>query len=192
MGWLEDRQKDVEKFGKESEEYINKELEKAKKNIGKTWEDGKKWLDKTWKDINKKFEHKRPDECKKNCASKSSLEAIANDPTISGEIDAAWEDSNPNTPGEKVERGFWILRNDDTGQYSVQHFPTSNATRHSLTPGPTPDVPGHSVEAFFHTHPNTVEEGYTSEPSQADISFGEAIGVPGIVRSHDGMHYFGY
>ena len=96
MGWLEDRQKEREKFGKEAEEYINKELEKAKKNIGKTWEDGKKWLDKTWKDINKKFEHKRPDECKKNCASKSSIEWEKQPGATDEDVEKAkkmWEDA---------------------------------------------------------------------------------------------------
>ncbi len=115
------------------------------------------------------------------------LEAIANDPRIRPEIDKAWAESNPYGSGTaKQERGFWILRDSDTQALTVQQFP-SNGTRDSLMPGPMPD---RSV-SFFHTHPNTSAEGYLQEPSPADVRFANSRGIPGIIRSHDGMYYFG-
>lgn len=122
-------------------------------------------------------------------ASVPGLEAIANDPAVRAAINGAWTNSNPNTPGEKQETGFWVVRDDAAGQLSTIPFP-SNGTRDSLTPGPVPNEPGKTVVAFFHTHPNTTDEGYISGPSPADLAFAKATGIPGIIRSHDGMYYF--
>ena len=122
-------------------------------------------------------------------ASVPSLEAVANDPAVRSAINASWDASNPNTPGAKQETGFWVVRDDKTGQLSTVAFP-SNGTRDSLTPGPVPSAPGQTVVAFFHTHPNTTSEGYISGPSPADLNFARATGLPGIIRSHDGMYFF--
>jgi len=118
-----------------------------------------------------------------------AVEKIANDPVVAAEIDKAWKASNPNGPGKKQEKGFWVMKDDKTGALSVVQFP-DNGTNDSLTPGPVPVQPGKSVAAFFHTHPNTAAEGYVSEPSDADKKFAKAVGAPGIIRSHDGMYYF--
>jgi hypothetical protein len=119
------------------------------------------------------------------------LEKIAKDPTVEAEIDKSWNASNPNGPGKKQEHGFWVLKDDKTGALSVQQFPQNTATNDSMIPGPTPAEPGKTTVAFFHTPPNTSNEGYVSEPSDADEKFAKARGVPGIIRSHDGMYYFG-
>jgi hypothetical protein len=114
------------------------------------------------------------------------LETIANDPAIRPEIDRAWADSNPSgSPTAKQEQGFWILRDSKTQALSVQNFPPGG--RDFMIPGPTPD----GAAAFFHTHPNTVAEGYLQGPSAADARFATSRGIPGIIRSHDGMYYFG-
>jgi len=112
------------------------------------------------------------------------LEAMANDPRVRAEIDKAWVASNPDgTP--KHEKGFWILKDNSL---SVQQFPSNaSSTRDSLIPGSMPD----RAVAFFHTHPNTAAEGYIQGPSPADIRFANSIGIPGIIRSHSGMYYFG-
>jgi len=124
-------------------------------------------------------------------ASHPNLEAIANDPTVAAEIDRAWNASNPNsTTGGKKEHGFWILKDSNTGAYSVQDFPSNTATNDSVIPGPVPNVAGKDTVGFFHTHPNTASEGYVSGPSPADSNFSRGTGVPGIIRSHDGMYYF--
>jgi hypothetical protein len=117
------------------------------------------------------------------------LERIANDPAVRSAIDASWNASNPNTPGAKQETGFWVVRDDRSGQLSTVAFP-SNGTRDSLTPGPVPQLSGKTTVAFFHTHPNTAGEGYISGPSTADQRFADNTGIPGIIRSHDGMYFF--
>src|SRR6185437_8290423 len=67
-------------------------------------------------------------------ANRPDLEKIANDPTVSAEIDKSWKASNPNGPGAKQEKGFWISKDDQTGALSVTRFP-DNGTNDSLTPG---------------------------------------------------------
>lgn len=124
-----------------------------------------------------------------NSASVPGLESMARNPVVASAIEAAWNASNPNTPGAKVETGFWVVRDDATGALSVVQFP-SNGTNDSLTPGAPPAIDGKTTVAFFHTHPNTSAEGYTSGPSSADQRFADATGIPGIIRSHDGMYYF--
>mgnify|MGYP001575766415 CR=1 FL=1 len=121
------------------------------------------------------------------------LVAIANDPNVKTAIDSAWNDSNPNLPGVKRENGFWILRDDRNGTYSVQPFPVNRATNSSITPSPKPNVPGQTTVAFFHTHPNTPDEGYKQKPSKSDIQFAHnpIINIPGILKAHDRLHYFG-
>ena len=118
-----------------------------------------------------------------------NVEAIANDPVVAAAIEKAWNASNPNTPGSKQEQGFWVMRDDKTGALSTVNFP-SNGTRDSLTPGAVPAIEGKTAVAFFHTHPNTVAEGYTNGPSTADQNFADARGIPGIIQSHNGMYYF--
>lgn len=113
------------------------------------------------------------------------LEALADNAVVDAAIAADWVASKPNTPGQKREHGFWILRAPDN-TISVKAFP-SNGTNDSLTPGP---MPAGSI-AFFHTHPNTSAEGYAQEPSTADKNFATARAIPGLVMSHSGMFYFG-
>ncbi len=117
------------------------------------------------------------------------VEAIANDPVVAAAIEKAWNASNPNTPGSKQEQGFWVMRDDKTGALSTVNFPSSGS-RDSLTPGAVPAIEGKTAVAFFHTHPNTVAEGYTNGPSTADQKFADRIGIPGIIQSHNGMYYF--
>ena len=128
-----------------------------------------------------------------NSNNRPELAAIANDKTVKAAIDAAWNASNPNTPGQRKEHGFWILRNNGDGTYTVQQFPSNTATNDSMIPGPMPNLPGQTTVVFFHTHPNTVADGYEQGPSPADIRFANnpRINIPGIIQAHDGMHYFG-
>jgi hypothetical protein len=123
-------------------------------------------------------------------AKRPDLEKIANDPVVSAEIDKAWAASNPNGPGAKQEKGFWISKDEKTGALSVTPFP-DNGTNDSLTPGSPPNEKGKKVVGFFHTHPNTDGEGYKQGPSKEDEDFAKAVGVPGLIKSHDGMYYYG-
>jgi len=118
-----------------------------------------------------------------------ALDAIANDPAVMAAINSAWNASNPDGAGARQENGFWVVRDDATGQLSTVPFPT-NGTRDSMVPGAPPNNPGQTTVAFVHTHPNTDAEGYRQQPSDADTNFANANGVPGIIRSHNGMYYF--
>jgi hypothetical protein len=118
------------------------------------------------------------------------LEKVANDPKISDQIDKSWDASNPDGPGAKQENGFWVMRDQNTGELSTQPF-TTNATRDSIVPGATPSIEGQDTVAFFHTHPNTAADGYLPGPSPADVAFANNRGVPGIIQSHDGLYFFG-
>jgi hypothetical protein len=115
----------------------------------------------------------------------AELLEITNDPAIGPRIDEAWTASNPDG-GSPQEHGFWISRNDVTGELFTRPFAGSGAAD-SITPGPAPS----DAVAFFHTHPNQPERGYRAGPSEADVRFSSAIGCREIVQSHNGIYCFG-
>jgi len=96
-------------------------------------------------------------------------------------------------PAEPVgvwqEHGFWISRNETTGELLTRPF-ASPGSMARITPGPTPN----DAIAFFHTHPNTVDRSgvrSTPGPSRSDQLFAADAGLPGIIQSHNGIYYFG-
>jgi len=126
---------------------------------------------------------------------RSDVQAIASSPNVAPNIMNAWANSNPNAPpvpagtegSTKVEQGAWIVQNSD-GSYT--YVPMPSGTRGSL---PDFTMPPPDTVAFFHTHPNTYDEGYEYGPSRNDNNFvnNPAINVPGIIISHNGMYYYG-
>jgi uncharacterized Zn-binding protein involved in type VI secretion len=124
-------------------------------------------------------------------AGTQALENLLSDPTVRAAIDQAWTDSNPNGPGAKMEHGFWIVQDNTTKALSIKEFPTGGSTNQRMIPGPTPSDPNSTPVAFFHTHPNTSAEGYRQAPSGADQAFAINRNIPGILKAHDGMYYFG-
>jgi hypothetical protein len=113
----------------------------------------------------------------------SQFEAIANHPSIRPRIDEAWRASNPPGPSSR-EHGFWISRNEATGELFTRPFANPGSAAR-ITPGPPPS----DAVAFFHTHPNL--QGYSPGPSIGDRAFAADAGLPGILQSHNGMYYFG-
>ena len=111
------------------------------------------------------------------------LQEIANHPVIRTQIDEAWMASKPESDLPQ-EQGFWIVRDNATGELSTRPF-ANIGSRASIMPGPKPE----GAIAFFHTHPNLI--GYRYGPSAADISFANHYGLPGLIRSHNGLYYFG-
>src|SRR5262249_32657026 len=95
----------------------------------------------------------------------SQLEAIAHNPSSRPRIDEAWVASNPDSVRPQ-EHGFWISRNEATGEVFARPF-ASRGFADSIQPGPTPD----DAIAFFHTHPNRPDAGYSAGPSFADRVF---------------------
>jgi hypothetical protein len=110
------------------------------------------------------------------------LQAIANDPDIRVKIDAAWAASNPKS-ADRAEHGFWICRDRDTGQLYTRPFAAADSPRHMIPGTPSADAIG-----FFHTHPfPAAPQG----PSAEDKQFADLSNMFGIIRSRDGLHYFG-
>jgi hypothetical protein len=123
-----------------------------------------------------------------------------------GELNQLWNESNPHVtnlnpqafvlPGgnpqtDKVEQGCWIIYNDHTDTMRLTRFVMAS-TRASCAPG-DPGLGGHEeVACFFHTHPNTGEEGYDGGPSPADVNFANIHNYPGLIRTQIGGHtWFG-
>ncbi len=115
----------------------------------------------------------------------SQLEAVANDPIIRSQIDDAWTASSPNSTRPQ-EHGFWISRNETTGEVFTRPF-ANPGFANSIVPGAAPS----DAVAFFHTHPFGPEFRATPGPSTSDDAFAERVGLPGLIRSHSGMYYFG-
>jgi hypothetical protein len=113
------------------------------------------------------------------------LQDIANDPSIRSQINDAWTASAPNGRSPQ-EHGFWISRNETTGQLFIRPFANAGSAA-SITPGPVPD----DAVAFFHTHPNSPDYGFIAGPSIGDARYATATGLPGLILSHNGMYYFG-
>jgi hypothetical protein len=111
------------------------------------------------------------------------LDAIANHPPIRTRIDEAWAASDRNGIGR--ENGFWISRNDATGEVFTRPF--ANPGSFTMVPGAPP---GDAI-AFFHTHPLRPDFGGASAPSEPDLLYAARTGLPGLLQSHDGMYYFG-
>lgn len=128
-------------------------------------------------------------------AKQERLEAIANNPTVKAAIAKAWDDSNPNAPTDagRKEHAFWVLKNNETSEYSIVNVSEDTATNHSIVPGATPVVDGESVVAYFHTHPNPHFDGdftYDYGPSPQDVNFSLQRNMPLIIQARDGLHFF--
>ncbi|WP_036084525.1 hypothetical protein [Leptospira noguchii] len=126
------------------------------------------------------------------------LESITS--KMKNEMKAAWDASNPNSKNlnEKLEHGFWILKDDKTKKLSKIDFPMKGAENNKMIPGPKPVIPEKSVIAWFHTHQNSSNDidpkwktPYITYPSKDDKNFSEMNGIPGIVKTHSGVYYFG-
>src|SRR5207237_645242 len=131
---------------------------------------------------------------------KPNLNALVSDPLVRAELRRAWYESNPGAPevrydasgSIKREQGGWIVRRKQTGRLSVLRVPAGgrDVLRTILGTRPTDDA-AQEVVGWFHTHPNTLNEGYSSEPGFGDIRFTHAEAkAPGIVETHDGPRPF--
>jgi hypothetical protein len=112
------------------------------------------------------------------------LDAIANHPTIRARIDEAWAASDPNGFGR--EQGFWIVRNDASGEIFTRPFANPGGAA-TIVPGAPPS----DAIASFHTHPARPDFGGYPGPSLEDVQTAERMGLPGLLQSHNGMYYFG-
>lgn len=113
------------------------------------------------------------------------LEAIANDPLIRAYMNEAWIASNPYGLFPR-EHGFWISRDDASGQLFTRPF-EGRGVENTIITGPAPP----DAIAFFHTHPYGGIQPGAAPPSPSDEAWAARLGLPGLIQSHVGMYYFG-
>ena len=89
------------------------------------------------------------------------------------------------------EQGGWVIRPYGTGRPELHR--TSPGTRdrmgYDVVIRPNEFECGCVIVGFYHTHPNTREEGYGPNANRGDYNFLYYIGVPGMIRSHSGYEY---
>jgi hypothetical protein len=128
------------------------------------------------------------------------LVALASDPSVKAAIETAWTKSIAN-PKYPQENGFFILRDPQTGAVSVQWVAPGFAGRLSM------GAPPPSAIASFNTHPNPtgspmifngkplVENGepqvWSPWPRAADLDAAMRWGFPGLVKSDQGLFFYG-
>ena len=125
--------------------------------------------------------------------------AWTRDERILGQMEGGWQESNPfappvrrGLPGSlKREQGGWVIRPYGTGRPELHR--TSPGTRdrmgYDVVIRPNEFECGCVIVGFYHTHPNTREEGYGPNANRGDYNFLYYIGVPGMIRSHSGYEY---
>jgi len=124
---------------------------------------------------------------------------------LGDKLNSLWNLSNPHAtniptssrlmPGAtaqstKQEQGCWIIYNTITGALRTVDF--APGQRDGLNPQDPVLAPNETRAAWFHTHPNTGDEGYDKGPSQGDLGFAANKNCPGVVRSQIGGYtWFG-
>ena len=104
-------------------------------------------------------------------------------------LEDAWSDSQPNDAAHRHEEGGWIFMDLTSGQLLVRRAQAGSKAAIDLNQPPL--VPGATVVAKFHTHPNPSAEGWIPGPSAADHKSAALHGVPSFIRADDGIHSTG-
>jgi hypothetical protein len=110
---------------------------------------------------------------------------LLRDATVQGAIEQAWLDSLSANPMRRHEEGGWIYADITTGAISIVRAVSGGQAVLDLTE--PPEVPGSTVVATFHTHPNPSSEGWNPRPSPGDTQSAWLLGVPCLVRSDSGV-----
>ncbi|GAB2313674.1 RHS repeat domain-containing protein [Stenotrophomonas geniculata] len=121
------------------------------------------------------------------------------DPKVKGQMESAWNDSNPFAPavrrGEsgslKRENGGWIVQFVGEEGHELVRSPAGTRDRMSVesTRKPSEFECGCIVKGYFHTHPNTRAEGYFPGTNGYDYEYQLQQGVPGMIRGHEGYEF---
>jgi hypothetical protein len=126
---------------------------------------------------------------------------MANSPSIKTAILSAWANSLKD-PAYPTENGFYILRDPTTGALSTQ------AALREFGSSAIFGKPPADAIVMFHTHPNPSgkqvilngkplfnEQGepqvWLPGPSVTDLRTANVTGLPGIILSDRGVHYYG-
>ncbi|MFT3761567.1 MAG: RHS repeat-associated core domain-containing protein [Pseudoxanthomonas sp.] len=121
------------------------------------------------------------------------------DKQVRDQMEDAWVDSNPNAPAVpkgvpgsiKHEQGGWVIRH--FGSEKPELIRSAPGTRDQMSRDvlnkPSEFECACRVLGFFHTHPNTRAEGYMPNANGYDYLFQLEMGVPGMIRSHEGYEF---
>jgi hypothetical protein len=118
-----------------------------------------------------------------------SAEELQRHPTVQAALEAAWVDSQPDSPESRHEEGGWIYQHLTSGETSVRRARPGIDTAIDLSDPPL--VEGAVVVGVFHTHPNPTSEGWEPGPSSADRRADERDGVPDLIRADNGVYHSG-
>jgi hypothetical protein len=115
------------------------------------------------------------------------------DAYVRAELRRAWFESLPHAPAvpkghsgsQKREQGGFIYWASEAKRLRIERLPPGS--RDELPGVPLAAQAGLLLVASFHTHPNTVAEGYAPDPSPADRYYAKHISkVPELIETHDG------
>lgn len=114
-------------------------------------------------------------------------------------MEDAWRDSNPDSPSvpkgspgsKKREQGGWVVQ--FFGEKRPQLVRSSPGSRDQMGEDtlhkPSEFECACRVLGFFHTHPNTRDEGYMPNANIFDYDFQVQMEVPGMIRNEDGYEF---
>ncbi len=121
------------------------------------------------------------------------------DPELRSQMEDAWNDSNPFAPSVKRglpgslkrENGGWIVEFPGQQGYTLLRSPPGSRDRMSIesVTKPSEFACGCRVRGYYHSHPNTIGEGYNPRANGYDYMYQIQQGVPGMIRSHEGYEY---
>jgi hypothetical protein len=118
-----------------------------------------------------------------------TIQQLLKESVVLDALEQAWISSLPGDRARRHEVGGWVYVDLATGAISVQFAPAGS--RASLDLSTPPRLPGKTVVATFHTHPNPSSEGWESGPSDSDTSSALLLGVPCFIRADDGIYTTG-
>src|SRR5437899_2925693 len=88
-------------------------------------------------------------------------------------------------PARRHEEGGWIYLHVKTGELAVRRAPSG--LQAELEIGNPPLLSDFVIVGTFHTHPNPTAEGWDPAPSDADEAVHGRLGVPGLIRTDQGV-----
>jgi len=107
-------------------------------------------------------------------------------------IEEAWADSNyASLPVIRHEHGGWIYQANKKGDDTIKVLSAPTGKYRTIDLRNPPQMVGFSVIANYHTHPNPSFEGFRARESDADLGLQIKYNVPGLLRSEEGMSWYG-
>jgi RHS repeat-associated protein len=120
------------------------------------------------------------------------IRSLANRADVSQQIGRLWNQSNPHAGfNQHEEQAFWIVYNRHSQTVGISRWQSDGPGNAAIPPGRRPQRDGDVLVGHFHTHPWPRAHGGSPRPSQADRNFAQQVDLPGVIRSHQGLHFYG-